>query len=166
MLVVKNPPASVRDVRDVGSIPGLGGSPGGGNGNPFSILAWRIPMDRGAWQATVYRVTKSQTPLKWLSSSSRGSHSIYTSMLLSAFISPSLSSSQPLSISVLYVCVCIAALQIGSSVPYFWIAYIHINIRCFFFLPDLLPFVHINNAILLSYEKEWIWVSSNELGWT
>ena len=32
-----------------------------------SILAWRIPMDRGAWQATVHRVTKSQTRLKQLS---------------------------------------------------------------------------------------------------
>ena len=32
-----------------------------------SVLAWRKPMDRGAWQATVYRVTKSRTQLKWLS---------------------------------------------------------------------------------------------------
>ena len=37
VLVVKNPPANVRYIRDVGSIPGLRGSPGGGNGNPFSI---------------------------------------------------------------------------------------------------------------------------------
>ena len=44
MLVVKNPPASAGDVRDVGLIPGLGRSPGGGHGNPdSSILAWRIP---------------------------------------------------------------------------------------------------------------------------
>ena len=33
----------------------------------FSILAWRIPMDRGTWQATVHRVTKSRTRLKGLS---------------------------------------------------------------------------------------------------
>ena len=33
----------------------------------FSILAWRIPMEKGAWRATVHRVTKSQTWLKWLS---------------------------------------------------------------------------------------------------
>ena len=42
-LVVKNPPASARDLRDAGSIPGLGRSPGGGHGNHSSILAWRIP---------------------------------------------------------------------------------------------------------------------------
>ena len=36
-------PANVGDVRDVSSIPGLGRSPGGGNGNHSSILAWRIP---------------------------------------------------------------------------------------------------------------------------
>ena len=33
----------------------------------FRILAWRIPMDRGPWQAAVHRVAKSQTPLKQLS---------------------------------------------------------------------------------------------------
>ena len=42
-LVVKNPPASARDLRDAVSIPGLGRSPGGGHGNHSSILAWRIP---------------------------------------------------------------------------------------------------------------------------
>ena len=41
--VVKNLPASVGDARDMGSIPGLGRSPGVGNGNPFRILAWKIP---------------------------------------------------------------------------------------------------------------------------
>ena len=40
---VKNPPASAGDKRDSGSIPGLGRSPGEGNGNPLSILAWEIP---------------------------------------------------------------------------------------------------------------------------
>ena len=34
---------------DLGLIPGLGTSPGGGHGNPLQYLAWRIPMDRGAW---------------------------------------------------------------------------------------------------------------------
>ena len=48
MLVLKNPPASAGDVRDVGLIPGLGRSPGGGHGNPdSSILAWRIPWTEG-----------------------------------------------------------------------------------------------------------------------
>ena len=48
---------------DLGSIPGLGRSPGGGQGNS-SILTWRIPMDRGVWRATVREVTKSQTRLR------------------------------------------------------------------------------------------------------
>ena len=42
-LVVKNPPANAVDIGDEGSILGLRGSPGGGHGNPSSILAWRIP---------------------------------------------------------------------------------------------------------------------------
>ena len=41
--MVKNLPANVGDVRDASSIPGSGRSPGGGNGNHSSILAWRIP---------------------------------------------------------------------------------------------------------------------------
>ena len=52
---------SACNMGDLGSIPGLGKSPGGRHGNP--LLAWRIPMDRGAWQATVHGVTKSWTPL-------------------------------------------------------------------------------------------------------
>ena len=42
-LAVKNPPASAGGVRDAGSIPGSGGSPGKGNGNPLHILTWKIP---------------------------------------------------------------------------------------------------------------------------
>ena len=57
------------DIRDVGSIFRLGRCPGGGHGNPLQYSAWRIPMYKGAWQATVHRVSKSQTRLKWLSSS-------------------------------------------------------------------------------------------------
>ena len=49
------------DVRDLGLIPELGRSPGEGNGNPLQYLAWKNPMDAGAWWATVHRVTKSQT---------------------------------------------------------------------------------------------------------
>ena len=45
-LAVKNPPASAGDLRDVGLIPGLGRSSGEGNGNPLSILAWRIPWTK------------------------------------------------------------------------------------------------------------------------
>ena len=55
---------SACNVRDLGLIPGLGRSPGEGCVTHSSILAWRIPMDRGAWQATVHRVTKSRTQVK------------------------------------------------------------------------------------------------------
>ena len=48
---------------DMGSIPGLGRSPGGGHATHSSILAWRIPMDRGAWCTIVQGVTKSWTRL-------------------------------------------------------------------------------------------------------
>ena len=41
--MVKNLPANAGDIRDEGLIPGLGRSPGEGNGNPSSILLWRIP---------------------------------------------------------------------------------------------------------------------------
>ena len=61
MLVVKNPPASAGGVRDVGSIPGLERSPGGGHSNPLQYSRLENPMDRGAGQATVHRVRHSQT---------------------------------------------------------------------------------------------------------
>ena len=47
MPVVKNLPANAGDTRDTGSVPGLGRSPGGGNGNPLQYLAWRIPWTEG-----------------------------------------------------------------------------------------------------------------------
>ena len=46
-LVVKNPPASAEDVRDKGSIPGSGKSPGGGHGNPLQYFCLVNPLDRG-----------------------------------------------------------------------------------------------------------------------
>ena len=49
------------------SISGLGRFPGGGNGSPLQYSCLENPMDRGAWQATVHRVAKSRTRLKWLS---------------------------------------------------------------------------------------------------
>ena len=62
-LVVKNLPANAGDVRDAGLIPGSGRSPGEGNGNPFQYSCLENPMDRGAWQAKVHRVEKSQSQL-------------------------------------------------------------------------------------------------------
>ena len=62
MLTVKNLPANAGDMRDAGLILGSGRSSGGGHGKTHSsILTWRIPMDRGAWKATVHGVAKSQT---------------------------------------------------------------------------------------------------------
>ena len=54
----KEPPANAGNIRDAGSIPGLSRSPEGGCGDPSSILALRIPMDRGAWHAMGHRVTE------------------------------------------------------------------------------------------------------------
>ena len=52
---------------DAGLIPGLGRSPGEGNGNPLQYSCLGNPMDRGAWQAIVHRVAQSWTRLKQLS---------------------------------------------------------------------------------------------------
>ena len=54
---------SACNVRDLDSMPELGRSPGRGHGTHSSFLAWRIPMDRGTWQATVPGIAKSQTRL-------------------------------------------------------------------------------------------------------
>ena len=54
-------------IRDAGSIPGLGRSPGGVHGNALQYSCLENPTDRGASRATVHRVTKSQTRLKRLS---------------------------------------------------------------------------------------------------
>ena len=50
---------SACNAEDLGSIPGLGRSPGEGNGNPLQYSCLENSMDRGAWQATVHGVTKS-----------------------------------------------------------------------------------------------------------
>ena len=58
--MVKNPPAKARDA---GSIPGLGRSPGEGNGNPFRYSCLRNLMDRETWRVTVYDSQKNPTRL-------------------------------------------------------------------------------------------------------
>ena len=55
----KNMTASAGDIREAGSVLGLGRSPGGGYVNPLQYSCLENPMDRGAWLDTVYRVTKS-----------------------------------------------------------------------------------------------------------
>ena len=54
--MVKNLPANPGDIRDMGSIPGFGRSPGGGYGNPLQYSCLENPMDRGAWWATVHGI--------------------------------------------------------------------------------------------------------------
>ena len=63
VLVVKNPPVNAGDVRDEGSIPSgrSGRFPGVEHDNPLQYSCLENPMDRGAWQATVHRVAKSET---------------------------------------------------------------------------------------------------------
>ena len=72
-LMVKNLMANANagDVRDTGSIPGLGRSSGEGNGNPLQYSCLENPMDRGTWWTTVHRVKKSWIRLKQLSMQGR-----------------------------------------------------------------------------------------------
>ena len=60
-LMVKNLPAIVGDIRNTGLIHGPGRSPGEGNDNPLQYACLENSMDKGARQATVYGVSKSQT---------------------------------------------------------------------------------------------------------
>ena len=58
--VVKNLPANVGDTRNSGSIPGSGKWLGGGHGSPLQYFCLENPMDRGAWQAIVHGIAKTQ----------------------------------------------------------------------------------------------------------
>ena len=60
-LVVKNLLANAENIRDMGSIPRLEGSPGEGYGNTLQNSCLENPMGRGAWWATFHGVTKNQT---------------------------------------------------------------------------------------------------------
>jgi len=62
--VVKDLLANAGDIRDDGSILGLGSSPGGGHDNPLQYSCLENSMDRGAWWTTVCGVTKSWVSLK------------------------------------------------------------------------------------------------------
>ena len=61
--MVKNLPANAGDIKDPGSVLGLGRSPGGGHGSPRQCSCLESPVDRGAWWAAVHGVGKSQTRL-------------------------------------------------------------------------------------------------------
>ena len=62
-LVVKNLSASAGEIRDIGSVPGLGRSHRGGHGNPQQRSCLENPMDKGAWRAAVQIVSKGWTRL-------------------------------------------------------------------------------------------------------
>ena len=70
--------ASAGDMRDAGSIPRSGRSPGGRHGNPLQYSCLENPTDGGAWETAVHGVTKSRTRLKQLST-----HTCYNSYLTS-----------------------------------------------------------------------------------
>ena len=61
---MKNQPANAGDIRDAGSIPGSGISPGGGRGSPLQCSYLENPTDRGAWRAIVHGVAQSGARLK------------------------------------------------------------------------------------------------------
>ena len=59
--MVKNPSLSAGDIRDVGSVPGSGRSPGGGHGNPLQYYCLENPMERGAWWTAGHGIAESGT---------------------------------------------------------------------------------------------------------
>ena len=72
--VGKESTCNAGDAKDRGLVPGLGRSPEGRHGNSLQYPCLGNPMDRGAWQATAHRVTKSWTKLKRLSLHTRSPH--------------------------------------------------------------------------------------------
>ena len=103
VIVVKNLPTNVGDVRDVSSIPGLGRSSEGGHGNPLQYTCLENPMNRRAWRVTLHRVWKSRIRLKRLS----------TQRLFSSDINIKIFSVWPLEVSTFYFF-------------YFWPGYIQV----------------------------------------
>ena len=90
--VVKNSPANTGDV---GLTSGLGRSPGEGNGKPFQYSCLEIPMDRGAWQATIHGVAKESDTTQQLNSNNK----VHTQTDLP--IRPSMACSLPFYLSII-----------------------------------------------------------------
>jgi len=100
-----NPPANVGDIRNLGLIPGLGRSPGGGNGNPIWYSCLENPMGRRAWWVTVHGVAKSQTGLKRLSASTPYLAQERATSSLMLFVYPAHMSLVMLILLSLFICV-------------------------------------------------------------
>ena len=83
--MVENSPTIAGDIK-TGFSPGPGKSYGGQQGSPLQYSCLENPMDRGAWRATVHRVAKSQTWLKWLSTCACVPGTVLTSPALSYFV--------------------------------------------------------------------------------
>ena len=77
----KEPACQCREKRDVGSIPGLGRSPGKEHGNPFQQPCLDNPKDRGVWQAMVHRVAESD-----MTEATQHAHAVSTSHNTMLFI--------------------------------------------------------------------------------
>ena len=84
-LVVKNPPLSSGDLGDLGSIPKLGRSPGGGHGNPLQYSCLENPMDRKAWSAQVHGAAKSLTRKRRLSKHTCSNLNEYNTMVIMSY---------------------------------------------------------------------------------
>ena len=91
----KELPANEGDIRNLGSIPGSEICPGGGHGNPLQYSCLDNHIDRGAWEATVHRVTKSQTQLKQLSTHTNAYRYIHLKSDLSSLLPQALRSKPP-----------------------------------------------------------------------
>ena len=114
----KEPACQCRDIRDAGSIPGLGRSPEREHGNPIQYSWLENPMDRGAWRAAVHGVAESQTWLSACAHTHTHTHQWYT------YVNPNLSihsSTFPLGVHMFVFSefVYISVLQITSSIPFF-----------------------------------------------
>ena len=124
VVVVKNPPANAENVRNVGSVPELGRSPGGGHATHSSILAWRIPWtERPVGLQSMG--SQSRTRLKWLSTHVRMLVCIRSSQAPDLSLPPH----SPFGnyMFVLGVCKSVSVLWINSFVSFFKIRF-HIEV--------------------------------------
>ena len=117
--VVKNLPANAGDSGDAGLIPGLGRSPGGGNGSLLQYSSQENPMDRGAWQATVHGVTKNWT---WLSNRARVHTHTHTHTHTSEY--------RGLFLKLSFVNLDVVFLDVRSLIYEVYILYISLSIYC------------------------------------